>query len=145
MPGQVLVLGHGLAPVGRGAQGCVRGVGTAVGHVPLEALAAHVEGILALDAHDELLEAGYHLGGDGLFLGLLHHHAVVYYAMLTAFFLFEAFKEDVSRLVDVAAKIVSHAGRLVCNSLRWRVITNRSVSSVSIANPEYRSPYTAVS
>ena len=31
------------------------------------------------------------------------------------------------------------------SSLRWRVIRNRSVSSVSIANSEYRSPYSTVS
>ena len=52
----------------------------------------------------------------------------VYYAMVTAFFLFETFKQDVSasvipttafpttlrrRLLDLAAKVVSHSGRLV--------------------------------
>jgi hypothetical protein len=55
-------------------------------------------------------------------------NAAFYYCMLLAFFLFEAFKEDVStpvvpvsafpttlrrRLVDVAAKVVSHSGRMV--------------------------------
>lgn len=55
-------------------------------------------------------------------------NTAVYYAMVTAFFLLETFKQDVSasvipttsfpttlrrRLVDVAAKVVSHSGRLV--------------------------------
>ncbi len=55
-------------------------------------------------------------------------NAAFYYTMLLGFFLFEAFKEDVSepvvpvtdlpttlrrRLVDVAAKVVSHAGKTV--------------------------------
>jgi hypothetical protein len=45
------------------------------GDVPFEALAAHVEGVLTLDTHDQLLEAGHHLGRDRFLLGLLHHHA----------------------------------------------------------------------
>lgn len=55
-------------------------------------------------------------------------NTAVYYAMVTAFFLLETFKQDVSspvipissfpttlrrKIVDVAAKIVSHSGRLV--------------------------------
>ena len=55
-------------------------------------------------------------------------NTAVYYAMVTAFFLFETFKQDVSasvipttafpttlrrRLLDLAAKVVSHSGRLV--------------------------------
>ena len=77
-------------------------------------------------------------------------NAAFYYAMLTAFFLFEAFKEDVSapvipvtafpttlrrKLVDVAAKVVSHAGKLVLKltatameSLHFKELWERSLS-----------------
>lgn len=77
-------------------------------------------------------------------------NAAFYYAMLTAFFLFEAFKVDVSapvipetafpttlrrRLVDVAAKVVSHAGQLVIKltaaameSLHFKELWERSLS-----------------
>ncbi|MBM4275241.1 MAG: hypothetical protein FJ134_12380 [Deltaproteobacteria bacterium] len=55
-------------------------------------------------------------------------NAALYYTMLVAFFLFECFKEDVCkeviplgayaatlrrRLIDVAAKIVRHAGKII--------------------------------
>jgi hypothetical protein len=55
-------------------------------------------------------------------------NAALYYTMLVAFFLFECFKEDVCRevipveayattvrrrLIDVAAKIVRHAGQVI--------------------------------
>ena len=75
------------------------------------------------------------------------HNAAFYYTMLLGFFLFEAFKEDVSepvvpvtafpttlrrRLVDVAAKVVSHAGKTVLKvtaaamvSLRFKKLWER--------------------
>lgn len=74
-------------------------------------------------------------------------NSAFYYTMLLGFFLFEAFKEDVSepvapvtafpttlrrKLVDVAAKIVSHAGRTVLKvtvvaieSLRFKELWER--------------------
>ncbi len=68
------------------------------------------------------------------------HNAAFYYTMLLGFFLFEAFKEDVSepavpvtafpttlrrRLVDVAAKVVTHAGRTV---LKVTTVTMESLN-----------------
>ena len=71
--GQILVLGHGLVPVGRGAQGRVRGVGAAVGYVPLEPLATHVEGVLTPDARAAFFCRGpgreYRAGGRKSRLG----------------------------------------------------------------------------
>jgi hypothetical protein len=78
-------------------------------------------------------------------------NAAFYYTMLLGFFLFEAFKEDVSepvvpvtafpttlrrRLVDVAAKIVRHAGRTVLKvtavtmeSMRFKELWERCLSA----------------
>jgi hypothetical protein len=78
-------------------------------------------------------------------------NAAFYYTMLLGFFLFEAFKEDVSepvvpvksfpttlrrRLVDVAAKVVSHAGKTVLKvtattmeSLRFKELWERCLSA----------------
>jgi hypothetical protein len=78
-------------------------------------------------------------------------NAAFYYTMLLGFFLFEAFKEDVSEpvvpvksfpttlrrhLVDVAAKMVSHAGKTVLkvtaatmDSLRFKELWERCLSA----------------
>ena len=78
-------------------------------------------------------------------------NSAFYYTMLLGFFLFEAFKEDVSepvvpvkafpttlrrRLVDVAAKMVSHAGKTVLkvtaiamDSLRFKELWERCLSA----------------
>ncbi|MFH1913042.1 MAG: IS1380 family transposase [Pseudomonadota bacterium] len=78
-------------------------------------------------------------------------NAAFYYTMLLGFFLFEAFKEDVSEpvvpvksfpttlrrhLVDVAAKVVSHAGKTVLkvtaatmDSLRFKELWERCLSA----------------
>ncbi len=78
-------------------------------------------------------------------------NAAFYYTMLLGFFLFEAFKEDVSEpvvpvksfpttlrrtLVDVAAKVVSHAGKTVLKvtaiameSLRFKELWERCLSA----------------
>ena len=78
-------------------------------------------------------------------------NAAFYYTMLLGFFLFETFKEDVSepvvpvkafpttlrrRLVDVAAKVVSHAGKTILkvtaiamDSLRFKELWERCLSA----------------
>ena len=83
------------------------------------------------------------------------HNSAFYYTMLLGFFLFEAFKEDVSepvvpvkafpttlrrRLVDVAAKVVSHAGRTVLKvtavameSLRFKELWERCLCAPRFA------------
>jgi len=90
------------------------------------------EGIIA-NAHsrgaDELVHRGLKdFGCEELPFLRLAPHAALYYTMVLAFFLFECFKEDVCgevipveayattlrrRLIDVAAKIVRHAGQIV--------------------------------
>jgi hypothetical protein len=82
-------------------------------------------------------------------------NAAFYYTMLLGFFLFEAFKEDVSepvvpvtsfpttlrrRLVDVAGKVVSHAGKTVLKvakgtieSLRFKELWGRCLSAPKFA------------
>jgi hypothetical protein len=78
---------------------------------------------------DELVHRAFKdFGSEKLPFQHFIHNAAFYYTMLLGFFLFEAFKEDVSepvvsvkafpttlrrRLVVVAAKVVSHAGRTV--------------------------------
>jgi hypothetical protein len=79
------------------------------------------------------------------------HNSAYYYTMLLGFFLLEAFKEDVSepvvpvtafpttlrrRLVDVAAKAVSHAGKTVLKvtaavmeSLHFKELWGRCLST----------------
>jgi hypothetical protein len=83
------------------------------------------------------------------------HNSAFYYTMLLGFFLFEAFKKDVSepvvpvkafpntlrcRLVDVAAKVVSHAGRTVLKvtavameSLRFKELWERCLCAPRFA------------
>jgi len=82
-------------------------------------------------------------------------NTAAYYAMLTAFFLLETFKQDVNapvipatafpptlrrRLVDVAAKVVSHSARLVLKitadvmkRLNFKELWNRCMSVPRIA------------
>ena len=82
-------------------------------------------------------------------------NAAFYYCMLVAFFLFEAFKEDVTTpvvpvtalpvtlrriLVDVAAKIVTHAGRtilkltdVVMETLHFKELWERCLSAPKFA------------
>ena len=82
-------------------------------------------------------------------------NAALYYCMLVAFFLFEAFKEDVTtpvvpvtampvtlrrKLVDVAAKIVTHAGRtilkltdVVMETLHFKELWERCLSAPKFA------------
>jgi phospholipid N-methyltransferase len=78
---------------------------------------------------DELVHRAFKdFGSEELPFQHFIHNSAFYYTMLLGFFLFEAFKEDVSepvvpvksfpttlrrRLVDVAAKVVSHAGKTV--------------------------------
>lgn len=82
-------------------------------------------------------------------------NAAFYYSMLLGFFLFEAFKEDVTppvlpvtafpttlrrKLVDVAAKVVTHAGRLVLkltsaalDTLRFKELWERCLTAPRFA------------
>ncbi len=78
---------------------------------------------------DELVHRAFKdFGSEELPFQNFIHNSAFYYTMLLGFFLFETFKEDVSssvvpvksfpttlrrRLVDVAAKVVSHAGKTV--------------------------------
>jgi hypothetical protein len=78
---------------------------------------------------DELIHRALKdFGSEQLPFKRFHQNAAFYYTMLTAFFLYEAFKEDVCtslvamssyattlrrKLLDVAGKIVSHSGKII--------------------------------
>ena len=97
---------------------------------------------------DELVHGAFKdFGSEELPFTHFIHNSAFYYTMLLGFFLFEAFKEDVSepvvpvkvfpttlrrRLVDVAAKVVTHAGKTVLKvtavameSLRFKELWER--------------------
>ena len=97
---------------------------------------------------DELVHRAFKdFGSEELPFTHFIHNSAFYYTMLLGFFLFEAFKEDVSepvvpvkafpttlrrRLVDVAAKVVTHAGKTVLKvtavameSLRFKELWER--------------------
>jgi hypothetical protein len=77
---------------------------------------------------DELVHRGLKdFASEQLPFKRFHQNAAFYYTMLTAFFLYEAFKEDVCapvikvssyattlrrRILDVAGKVVSHSGKI---------------------------------
>ncbi len=105
---------------------------------------------------DELVHRAFKdFGSEELPFTHFIHNSAFYYTMLLGFFLFEAFKEDVSepvipvkafpttlrrRLVDVAAKVVTHAGKTVLKvtavameSLRFKELWERCLCAPRFA------------
>ena len=105
---------------------------------------------------DELVHRAFKdFGSEELPFQRFIPNSAFYYTMLLGFFLFEAFKEDVNepavpvtafpttlrrRLVDVAAKVVTHAGKTVLkvtaaamDSLRFKELWERSLCAPRFA------------
>jgi hypothetical protein len=99
--------------------------------------------------NDELVHRALKdFGSEQLPFKRFAHNAAFYYTMLTAFFLYESFKEDVCAdvvhngayattvrrsVIDVAAKIVRHGGKVILkvtaatwNGLKFRQLWERS-------------------